>query len=214
MTETLLEVRGVWPVEIRAEGRTLTGTFRYGSTATMSDRGTVRKESFGARAFSYAVDDPSREINLLVGHDLGKPLASKRAGSLELEDSAEALTFRAVLPDVDDQPTYMVDALKQYRAGLVGGISPGFRVPPRDVVPDAETLIPEPGNPGVKIRLIRAAVLFELSLVTRPAYDDTTVDLRSTDPEAEVRRQVHEMSSSVADLDRRPIGGRRWRVWL
>ena len=57
--------------------------------------------------------------------------------------------------------------------------SPGFRVPPQSAVPNAEELIPEPGNPGVQIRVIRQAVLYELSLVTRPAYPETIVDLRA-----------------------------------
>ena len=173
----------VFPIEaleVRQEGRTLGGRFRYGSTATMSDRGRVRKESFAARAFSFAVDDPEREIHLLRGHSFDQPLASKRAGSLRLVDTDEALEFEATLPD--EQPTFMRDTVSMIRAGLVGGISPGFRVPPRDVVPGAEALEPEPGNPDVQVRVIRAAVLFELSLVTRPAYPDTEVDLRQWRP--------------------------------
>ena len=45
----------------------------------------------------------------------------------------------------------------------------------------AEVLIPEPGNPGVSIREIREALLFELSLVTRPAYPETTVSRREVE---------------------------------
>ena len=79
----------------------------------------------------------------------------------------------------------MVDVLKQIRGGLVGGLSPGFRVPPLDVVPGAETIIPEPGNPSVGIRLIREAVLSEFSLVTRPSYQDASeIELRAEDLEA------------------------------
>ena len=49
------------------------------------------------------------------------------------------------------------------------------------MVPDAETLEPEPGNPGVDIRVIRQAVLYELSIVTQPAYAETSVDVRAED---------------------------------
>ena len=193
--------RAVWPVlELRARGRSLSGTFPYNSLATRSDRGTVRKERFGARAFGYAIDE-GREINLLDGHDLAKPLASRKAGTLELTDGDDALRFVATLPEPEDQPTYMVDFVKRYRAGLVDGISPGFRVPPRGVVPDAEELVPEPGNPAVKIRHIRQAVLFELSLVTRAAYPDTELDLRA---------------DAQPELDPQPVregSGRLWRPW-
>jgi len=176
-----LEVRHVWPVELeyRQRGRTLTGAFPYGKVATVADRGEVRKERFEPFAFQFAVADPLREIHLLSGHSFNRPLASKLGKSLVLRDTPTALTFTATLPPEGEQPTWMVDAVRAVRAGLVGGISPGFRVPPPDAVPDAETVVPEPGNPGVGIRSIRAAVLFELSLVTRPAYDETAVDLRA-----------------------------------
>ena len=55
-------------------------------------------------------------------------------------------------------------------AGLIRGVSPGFRVPPASAVANAEELVDEPGNPDVQIRQINQAVLYELSLVTRPAY--------------------------------------------
>ncbi len=106
------------------------------------------------------------------------PLASKQRGSLVLEDRDDALSFRATLPPEGERPSWMVDTVMAFRAGLIGGISPGFAVPPASAVPNAEELIPEDGNPGVAIRLIRAAVLFELSLVTRPAYGGTELALR------------------------------------
>lgn len=164
----------------RSGGRPrLSGSFPYNRTATVSNRGRRRKESFGPRAFAFAIEDPDREINLLLGHSFDKPLASKRTGTLVLTDGDDALRFEATLPLPEDQPTHVADAVKMVRAGLVLGISPGFIVPPKSAVPDAEEEVPEPGNPGVTIRRIRQAVLLELSVVTRPAYRDTTVDVRA-----------------------------------
>ena len=182
-----IETRSVYPVELeyRQRGRVLQGSFPYTDSgmsenvATVSDRGRVRKEAFAPRAFDFAVKDESREINLLSGHNFDFPLGSKLAKSLTLTDSASALSFRATLPPESEQPSWMLDAVLAVRGGLVRGISPGFKVPPSDVVPDAEELIPEPGNPDVMIRFIRAAVLFELSLVTRASYPNTEIDLRS-----------------------------------
>ena len=171
----------IYPVEaleVRQEGRTIRGRFRYNVRATMSDRGRVRKEEFRPRAFGYAVENAESEVHLLRGHTFDQPLASKRAGSLRLTDTDEALEFEATLPEPADQPGYMRDTLNMIRAGLVGGLSPGFRVPPRETVPGAETIEPEPDNPDVAIRVINAAVLYELSLVTRPAYPETEVDVR------------------------------------
>ena len=177
-------------LEIRAKGgrRSLRGKFRYGSTATIADRGRVRKERFEPRAFQFAVDDPEREIHLLRGHSFDQPLASKRNGSLVLRETDDALEFEAILPDAAGQPTYMADTVRMVEAGLMAGVSPGFRVPPATVVPDAERLEPEPGNPGVQIRVIRAAVLSELSLVTRPAYPDTEAAVRAMQTDLDAPR--------------------------
>lgn len=175
-----LETRLAWPVdlEIRQSGRKLSGTFFYDRTAVTRDRGRVRKERIAPDAFSYAVNDPDREITLLLGHDFNNPLATKLAGSLELESTPAALRFAAQLPDEAAQTIAQVDAVKQVRQGLVRGLSPGFRVPPKTAVANAERLEDEVGNPGVQIRVIEAAVLWELSLVSRPAYQDTEIDVR------------------------------------
>ena len=87
-------------------------------------------------------------------------------------------------------PTYMLDMVRQIRAGLAGGVSPGFRVPPASAVSGAaEILEPEPGNPGVQVRVIRQAVLYEISIVTRPAYSETDIAARAFDPAPETRKR-------------------------
>ena len=167
-------------LELRQSGgaRTLHGRFNYNSMATIRDRGRVRKEKFEPRAFRFSIDqEPDRRIDLLVGHDYGKPLASRQAGTLNIEDGTDAVTFEARLPD--DPPSWVVDAERAIAAGLMVGLSPGFTVPPTSTVPDAERLEDEPGNPGVQVRVIREAVLREFSVVTAAAYQDATVDLRA-----------------------------------
>ena len=168
-------------LEIRRSGggRVLSGRFNYGSMATIRDRGRVRKERFEPRAFRFAIEDDSRNIDVLVGHDFGKPIASRKAGTLEIADGDDGVTFEARLPD--DPPSWVVDAEKSIAAGLMVGLSPGFSVPPASVVPDAEKLVPEEGNEGVMVRVIREAVLREFSVVTAPSYPDAAVDLRAED---------------------------------
>lgn len=131
-----------------------------------------------------------RDIHVLAGHDFNKPLGSVVAGTAtvtafddEIEEDPR-LEFSVDLPEDENKwPSYMTDTVRQIEAGLIGGVSPGFSVPPKDVVPNAEEFIPEPGNENVLIRKINEAVLVELSLVTRPAYTETEVDVRTEDAE-------------------------------
>jgi len=119
-----------------------------------------------------------RNVHILSGHSFDKPLGDMKRGTARVTSSNEALAFEVDLPDEADMPTYMLDTVKEIRTGRAGGISPGFQVPPARVVPNAETLEPEPGNEAVQVRVIRQAVLHEISIVSRPAYGSTDVDLR------------------------------------
>ena len=168
-------------LEIRQVGgaRLLSGTFHYNSLGTTSDRGRVRKESFSSRAFRFAIEDTNRKIDLLVGHDWSRPIASRQSGSLSIVDADDAVRFEAKLPDEALTPSWVLDAEKAILNGTMVGLSPGFRVPPVSVVPNAERLIPEPGNPAVQIRQINDAVLREFSIVTASVYDDALVELRA-----------------------------------
>lgn len=173
-------------LSLRAESdgsRILTGRFPYGATATMSDggrRGRPRKERFRSRAFQYRVEKPDEEIHLLIGHDYGKPLASKLGESLRLTDSDDALTFEARISPEVAATSYAQDALALISAGLAVGLSPGFRIPPERAVENAETVEEEdPAEGDALIRTINAALLYELSIVTRPAYDESQVEARN-----------------------------------
>ena len=168
----------------------------------------MRKERFGKRAFGWQIEEfaklqtelaeaikdahakavsilkeqvERRNVNLLSGHDFNRPLASMKAGNLKLADSDDALRFEADLPPETRQPSWMRDAVLAIEGGLATGVSPGFRIPPAGTAANAEEIIPEPGNPGVSIRQINQAVLYELSIVSRPAYAETAVEAREDD---------------------------------
>lgn len=201
-------LEGAWiadELEVRRAGdgsARLRGRFPYGKRAVLSDGGRTgrpRKEVFAPRAFSYRVEAPDKEIHLLVGHDFGQPLASKLTKTLELTDANEALTFNAIITREIAETSFGRDILAMVSAGLAFGISPGFRIPPKRAVPKAEEITEEPddgaldegGEPqrGAIIRTVLAALLYELSIVTRPAYKESQIEARnwSPDVEAELR---------------------------
>lgn len=163
------------------------GRFPYGKRAVLSDggrRGRPRKEVIAPRAFSYRVNIPEEDIHLLLGHDYGKPLASRASNTLKLTDTEDALTFEAkILPEIAET-THGRDALALISSGLALGLSPGFRLPPKRAVATPERVEneghnPEQGEHNAVIRTVLSALLYELSIVTRPAYSEAQVEARS-----------------------------------
>lgn len=168
--------------------RKLRGRFPYRKRAVLSDggkNGRPQKEEFVPGAFTHSINNPDQDQHLLVGHSFDAPLASKNTGTLIFDDTEEALTFEAEISDAIAETSYGSDILKQIDSGLSVGISPGFRIPPPRAVAKAEVFTdegydPARGNHNARIRTILQAILFELSVVTRPAYKLATVAL---DPE-------------------------------
>lgn len=184
--ETDLEVR-----KARDGSHNLVGRFPYNSLATLSDGGRggrPKKERFAPRAFAYRVEREEKQIHLLSGHDYGKPLASRSTGTLSLKDSDEALTFQAkITPQIADT-SFGVDALAMIYSGLAYGISPGFRLPPKRRVEKSEEIEDEGHDPendvfNALIRTVLSALLYEISVVTRPAYTASQIEARNWNPE-------------------------------
>jgi len=140
------------------------GAFPYGAAAEM---GRGRVEVIAARAFAARID-AGEDIHLLAGHDYDRPLASRGAGTLEIRDGADALRFEATLAA---DTTWARDFLAAHEAGLIRGVSPGFRV-----APDGERI---EARGGEVRRTVLRADLFEISTVTRPAYSGAQVEARN-----------------------------------
>jgi len=171
-------------VRKRASGAlALRGRFPYNKAAVLTDGGRTgrpRKEVIASRAFDYRISKPDEDIHLLVGHDYGQPLASRGAGTLDIKDSDEAVTLEATITEEMQQVSWVKDLLAAMTAGLIAGLSPGFRIPPERAVKDAEKVEEEDPALGTAIiRTIFAALLYEISLVTRPAYPDTQIEARN-----------------------------------
>lgn len=190
-------------LEVRRSGdgsTRLSGSFPYGRKATLSDggrNGRPRKEVIAPHAFEFRVNDPSKEIHLLLGHEFGQPLASKLTKTLTMSDTAKALTFEARITPEIAATSYGKDALAMITSGLAFGISPGFRLPPARAVKKVEEIEEEPndgtadenGDPrhGAIIRTVLSALLYEISVVTRPAYKESQIEARNWTPDQSLR---------------------------
>lgn len=131
---------------------------------------------------------------------------------MALKDSDDALTFEATLTPEIQRASHTQDFLAAFESGLIGGISPGFRIPPPRTVPDAETVEEEdPAEGQALIRTIWAALLYELSMVVVPAYKETEVE------ERQLEARSWEVTSGGVIVPDAPSGGlhrtlNRWRA--
>lgn len=153
-------------LELRATegGVRVSGRFPYNMETELVPG---RFEVVEPRAFSARID-AGEDVHLLSGHDYQKPLASRSAGTLTLRETPEALELEA---RIEGGTSWAQDFLAAHKAGLVRGLSPGFRVPA------GGEQIERRGN-GLLRRITRAE-LFELSTVTRPAFEQAQVEARS-----------------------------------
>ena len=145
---------------------TVTGlAIRYGSESR--DLGGFREIiSRGAVAASLA--DPEIDPIALWNHEPRLILGRRSAGTLRLNDTVEGLAFEIELP----KTTYGDDVRRLVERGDLKSMSFGFTV-----VPGGEKWTT---REGVKVRTLSAIQVHEISLVSDPAYLETTVKMRST----------------------------------
>lgn len=121
-------------------------------------------EVIAPTAFDRALRE-QQDVVLLANHD-GLPLAATYAGNLHLLKDSTGLAVRAELPDT----TMGRDVEALTRAGILRSMSFGFQV--RD-----EEWTPRDG--GGDLRTIKDVDLFDVSVVTFPAYAGTDLALRA-----------------------------------
>lgn len=110
----------------------------------------------------------SSDILALADHDSCRVLGRTRTGSLALKETANGLEYTLDLPETTDGNN--LRALAQ--RGDLGGVSFGFRVVRDSWLGDVRTL--------------HEVALHEISVVSaHPAYNATTVNLRSLRPDAQ-----------------------------
>lgn len=161
------EPRGKWmrlPVEVRAGddgGVTVEGYAAVFNQPT--DIGGFFREQIEPGAFTDAIGRD--DVVFLVNHE-GLPLARTRSGTLELSQDDHGLKMRSVLDESDPDVLAISGKMKR---GDLDKMSFAF-------MPEVEEW-DETGD--VPLRTIKKATLFDVSIVTSPAYDGTDIGLRS-----------------------------------
>ena len=118
-------------------------------------------------AFARTLAD-NGDILALADHDSSRVLGRTRTGTLTLKETTDGLEYTLDLPDTTDGNN--LRALAQ--RGDLGGVSFGFRVVRDSWLGDVRTL--------------HEVALQEISVVSaHPAYNATTVNLRSLRPDSQ-----------------------------
>lgn len=158
------EIRSGIPVEIREDD---TGEIRVSGYAAVFDRetniGGMFLESIKRGAFTSAIGRD--DVVFLINHE-GLPLARTRSGTLTLREDDHGLYMEASLDPSDPDVRSIVPKMKR---GDLDKMSFAFR-PVRQEWDD-KSKTPK--------RMITEAALYDVSIVTTPAYDGTEIGLRS-----------------------------------
>lgn len=193
---TNIEKRGsLLGVETREDNdkRTLVGYAAvFNSDTTIGD---YFIERIAPAAFDKAV---SGDVRALIDHDTGRVIGRTKSGTLRLSTDSRGLKVEIDVPDTADGR----DLLTLVERGDISGMSFGFRVTKQEW--------DETGD--LPVRTIQEVDLFEVSAVSFPAYDDTSLALRSLESareEAESARADEEKRQHDAAAARRRVATRK-----
>jgi HK97 family phage prohead protease len=148
--------------EVRAEGdgMTFTGYASVFNSPSEDLGGFVEYVAPGA--FKRSLQSRN-EVKLLWNHDAGEPLASLRGGTMSLVEDNRGLKVTAQLPNTSRGR----DVAELLRSKVIDSMSFGFNVIRDSWASDGKT------------RTLESVRLFEVSIVSFPAYEATVAQVRS-----------------------------------
>jgi HK97 family phage prohead protease len=149
--------------EVRAEGdgMTFTGYASVFNSPSEDLGGFIEYVAPGA--FKRSLQSRN-EVKLLWNHDSGEPLASLRGGTMQLVEDSRGLKVTASLP----QTSRGRDVAELLRTKVIDSMSFGFNV------------IKDSWSTNGQTRTLESVRLFEVSIVSFPAYEATTAQVRSS----------------------------------
>lgn len=171
-----------------AEGKYIEGYFAVFNKTTQLWPGATESIAPGAFAESLATDD----IRALINHETRLVIGRTKPATLTLREDEKGL-WGSILINPKDQDA--VNAYERVTRGDVDQCSFGF-----DIL-EEETEFHEDGSVHWTIKAVK---LYEVSVVTFPAYEDTAVSARKKDF-AEIQKRKNEV---WREKMRRKLGGK------
>lgn len=146
------------------------------------------QEQIAPGAFTDAIKG---DVRALVNHDAGRVIGRTKSGTLRLSEDGVGLRVEIDVPDTTDGN----DIWELVERQDVSGMSFGFIV--------TKELWDETGD--VPVRTIQALELMEVSAVAWPAYDDTTIGVRSLEEWRSAHKVVDEPEPVIPDPAAAPV---------
>ncbi len=143
-----------------------------GHAAVFNQETRIGSEKYGfievirPGAFAETMKE-NRDILALVEHDSGRLLGRTVSGTLRLWEDDRGLAFEIDIPNTTDGN----DVTELLRRGDLGKMS--FAFSPRNA---GEVLTTK--EDGTPLRILTAVDLYEVSVISQPAYEDTDAALR------------------------------------
>jgi HK97 family phage prohead protease len=178
MTNKDMERRALMPFELRADEEK---TRVIGHAAVFNqeaDIGGMFREVIRPGAFTRAIQES--DVPFLIEHsDL--PLARNRSGTLKLSEDQTGLRIETELDGSDPDVQRIIPKMKR---GDLDKMSFAFRATRQEWV-DGEDDEPD-------LRILHEVELFDVSIVTNPAFDGTDIALRTRDAKRDEARAAYE----------------------
>lgn len=156
------------------------------------------RERIEPGAFAQTIQED--DIRALLNHDSNYVLGRNRSGTLRMWEDDEALHFELDAPDTG----WARDLKVSVERGDINQCSFGFRAQ------DEEWVWAAPGSGELDERTVKRAKLFDVSIVTYPAYLETEASVRSAnaahaDAREAARKKAEEGRRSNIDIMRRKL---------
>ena len=155
-------------LELRAldDGNTLVG---YAAVFDSPSEPMPYTEYVRRGAFAKTLNDGA-DVRLLIDHE-GVPLARTKSGTLSLEEDERGLRVEAELDPENPDAARVLSAM---RRGDLSQMSFAFKT------------VKDSYNEDRSVRELKEVKLFDVSIVTFPAYEDTVAELRTRNETATV----------------------------
>ncbi|MER9170923.1 HK97 family phage prohead protease [Mesorhizobium australicum] len=188
---TEIERRHGIPAEIRADDTGIKVSGYAAVFGQITDIGDYFREVIEPGAFRDAIGRD--DVVFLINHE-GLPLARTRSGTLKLSEDAHGLLIETTLDPTDPDVMSIVPKMKR---GDLDKMSFAFRA---DVQIWDDTQDPP-------LRTIQKASLYDVAIVTTPAYDGTEIGLRTLEAARneldQARKDAEKRATDAAAAKRR-----------